>query len=786
MQAERAVGTVAASPSTNELRFRAFVEIQRVLQNHGDDEIETLDQFCRILAHDREYMAVFIGAAQPDGSVEVYSSYCDPGLQSAVLQSRWDATPFGAGAVGQAIRSGYAVRLDGDSPERAAWRSFPAAVPARAVAAFPFHLDDTLGAVGLLSRDPAAFDDAEMIFLQGATDFVTTTLESTRFRKMIFAERDRARRSESRLAALWSLAVASGFELDAQAEAIISEGSRTLGFEFGAIGHVEGEVFIVDFVASLQPRGRRFYPLDVTLSSEAIARGRTFACSDLTKDPRYVMSTAVVENRLRAFTATPFSVGGRTYILSFGAFSPLARRIGPDDLSYIDLLASFFTRALRQRDDEMKIRYLQSHDAVTGLLNRERFHERLDEMVERSLNTADRFALFNIDLDRFRETIESVGVVTSDEVIGELARRLTRLMRSGQELFRGSSDSFTVLVPGFESPEAADRLGREIMAAIAAPFYTDRAQFALTASLGMAIFPEDGRSGQELLSAATAAMQRAKSGGSADLRFFGTELDERLSRRRQFIRELGGAAERGELVLHYQPWIDLRTNAVAGAEALVRWRHPSRGLIMPDDFIGLAEESDAIFALGNWVFTQAAHFSALCAERNIPLTISINLSARQLGDPALVETIRSAVARASIDPRTLELEVTETFGVQDPEAGRSLLEELRRLGLRIALDDFGIGHSSLSMLKHLPVDIMKIDRAFVRGLPSAQSDAAIARAILALAQSISIETRAEGVENAEQAAWLAAAGCQTAQGFWIARPLGPMSLLTWIAEHTRS
>jgi diguanylate cyclase (GGDEF)-like protein len=617
-----------------------------------------------------------------------------------------------------------------------------------------------------------------MAFLNGVLDYVFATLESTRLRTMIFSERDRARRSEGRIATLWSLGLSSGFDLDRQAEVIISEGARALGFEWGAIGHIESEVLIVDFVASLEGR-RRLYPLDVTLSREAIARNRTFASADLTHDPRYALSTAVIESGLRSFVAAPFNVGARSYVLAFGASHALDRGIEPDDVSYVDLLASFFTAALRARDDEMKIRYLQSHDALTGLPNRERFYERLDETVQRAVRNDERFGVICIDLDRFRQTLDEAATVTPDEVIVEIARRLSTLMLHGTELYRGASDSFAVVAPNLDSPEQVDKLARNLLAAIERPFHTERSRFTVTASLGMAIFPDDGQNGQALMSAATAALQRAKREGASELRFFSSDLDERLSRRRRFILELQGAVDRDELILHYQPWIDLESREVTGVEALVRWRHPKRGLIMPDDFIGLAEESDVIFTIGDWVFRQAAHFSALCVERGHPLTVSVNVSARQLGDPELVATIRDAIARASTDPRSLELEVTETFAVHDPQAASRLLGALRSLGLRVALDDFGIGHSSLSMLKHLPVDIIKIDKAFVRGLPDGQSDAAIARAILALAQSISTEVRAEGIEKAQQAEWLRAAGTHTAQGFWIARPLAQTAFFEW-------
>lgn len=784
MQVEHAVGTSIPS-STDALRLRALADVQRLLHARNADEADLLEQVCEILARDRPYPGLWMAAAEPDGTLRPLAQTRSSRLRGFAFSARWDQSPLGMGAVGEAIRSGQPISFVASDQRCAAWAQFPAAEQVAAVAAFPFHLDDTLGVVAVFSVDPQAFTSDEIAYLHGATEYVATTLESERLRTMMFAERDRARRSEARLAALWSLALRNEPGLDAQAEAIISEGSLALGFEWGALGHVESEALIVDFVASLERRRRRLYPLDVTLARVAVNSGRTFASSDLTLDPRYALSAAVVENGLCAFAATPFAVGGRTYLLAFGSSHPLERPLGNDDLSYLDLLASFFTRALREREDEMRIRYLQSHDTLTGLLNRERFIERLDEMADRAGRYHERFAILTIDLDRFRQIIDEVAVVTPDEIIADLSRRLSRAMRSGQELFRVSGDSFAVIIPELGSPEQADMFARELLAAIEQPFHTSRAAFTVTASIGMAIYPDDGRDGTTLLNAATVALQRSKRGSVHQLHFFASDLDDRLSDRRQFIRDLHGAAERDEFILHYQPWMDLRTNGIVGVEALIRWNHPTRGLVMPDTFIPLAEESDAIFAIGDWVVRQAAHFSVQCRERGFPIVIAINLSARQFGDPELVPKIRETLGRAGVEPGALELEVTETFGVLDPHRASELLAELQRVGLRIALDDFGIGHSSLSLLKHLPVDIIKIDKAFVRGLPKETSDSAIARAILAIAESIACETRAEGIESPEQAQWLASSGCHTAQGFWIARPLAPKALLSWIEERNR-
>jgi EAL domain-containing protein (putative c-di-GMP-specific phosphodiesterase class I) len=234
--------------------------------------------------------------------------------------------------------------------------------------------------------------------------------------------------------------------------------------------------------------------------------------------------------------------------------------------------------------------------------------------------------------------------------------------------------------------------------------------------------------------------------------------------------------------LHYQPWIDLSDYGVGGCEALVRWEHPRLGLVEPDDFITLAEETDLIHEVGRWVFAQAARTAAASAKSGSPLVIAINLSARQFTNPDLIGELKDAINASGADPHTLEVEITESFTMRDPMRAAAVLTTLREMGLRIALDDFGIGHSSLGYLKHLPVDIIKIDRSFVNGIPREAADAAIARAVIALAQSIRCEARAEGVESHDQALWLAAAGCRTAQGFWISRPLPQADLQDWLRE----
>ena len=768
---------------TDAERLRIIYAIQRML-SAADDEAKLVCEACEVLASSGLYLMVGIGVAEPDGSVStIASSGNGPELfQAENLLARWDATPLGNGVIGQAIRTGLPTTMPTSAAAWDPWRA--SAGPAvRSVAAFPFGLDDTVG-VFIVQSSASKFVSEEIELISGLAHDVGRTLENLRMRVLLAAERDRARRSEERLAALWKLTITRDFDLDSQAQAIISEGVATLGFDWGTIGRVEGETLFLNFVVNEleRPRAGEAIPLGSALSGDAIAAGRTVIWDDLRADARLRDTVPVIERGLRAFTATPFYVSGRLYVLNFGANNRTRRPLIDDDRSYIDLLVAFFSRALQRRDDEAQIRYLRNHDPLTGLPNRERFLERLDAHIERAQRSHTRFALFNLDVDRFRATIEDYGAQFADEVIAELGRRLSKLMLEGQELFRNSGDSFTILFPELAAPEQADSLARTAVEAVAIPLHAGEHEITISASVGMALFPDDGTSSHALTMAAATALTRAKRDSKREVRFFSRDLDDRLSRRRRLIDELQGAASRGELVLHYQPWIDLSDYGVGGCEALVRWEHPRLGLVEPDDFITLAEETDLIHEVGRWVFQQAARTAAQAAQNGSPLVIAINLSARQFTNPDLIGELRDAISSAGTDPHTLEVEVTESFTMRDPMRAAAVLTTLREMGLRIALDDFGIGHSSLGYLKHLPVDIIKIDRSFVNGIPREAADAAIARAVIALAQSIRCEARAEGVESHDQALWLAAAGCRTAQGFWISRPLPQAELTNWLRE----
>ncbi len=762
--------------------MRSIYAIQRLLAHEVSDESSLLQRVCILLAQHRGYHHVAIRAAQPDGGTKDLAA-SDASLRDHEV-GRWDDSPLGQGTIGRALRTGTAVSATLDELPNTIWRDRLKALDATHVVSLPFHLDDTLGVLTAFATTADGFGDDEVDLLQGLADHIGRTLDNTRMRGSLAAERDRAQRSDTRLRALWNLAAVPTTDFDEQAHAIILEGVRGLGFEWGAISRINGGALHVDFVVSDidVPRTGEVIPLDVALSAPAIANGQPWYANDLLDVPQFRDSAPVKIDGLRSFIATTFLVGGTTFVLDFGATYPLPRPLDDDDLSYVDLLASFFARAMQHRDDEARIRYLQDHDALTGLRNREAFRERLDLAVLRASRTATRFALLRIDLDRFRDTVADVGAAAGDEILAEVARRLTGQTHGGEELFRESGDAFTIIVADLESAEVADALARDIVSAIAEPIGPAPDSYRVSASVGMSIFPDDGTTGHALHVAASSALVRAKRGGRSEFRFFSAALDERLADRRRLIEDLKRSVSRNEIVVHYQPWIDLRTRAVGGVEALARWPHPTRGMLEPAAFISLAEETDIIHDLGAFIFSQASRQATHFRDTGHPISVAVNVSARQFSNPQLVAEMHGALLRHGTDPHAMEIEITESWTMRDPQSATRTLGALRDLGVRVAIDDFGIGHSSLGYLKHFPIDIIKIDQLFVRGLPDEQADAAIARAIIALATSIGCETRAEGIESSDQAVWLAAAGCHTAQGYLFSRALSTGVIDTWLAD----
>lgn len=417
--------------------------------------------------------------------------------------------------------------------------------------------------------------------------------------------------------------------------------------------------------------------------------------------------------------------------------------------------------------------YLANYDALTGLPNRTLLKELLAQSIALCEARGSYAGIVALDLDHFKRINDSLGLDAGDAVLLAVSRRLEHAAPAGSTVGRSSGDEFIIIVSEIDGVNAAADIARSVLEAFEAPFEVQERELFVRASAGVSIFPADGTTTETLIARADAALLHAKQRGRNNVQFFHAGFHAAAMDRLQLETDLRHAIERDELRLHYQPIIDVTTNRLVGAEALVRWQHPTRGLLAPDTFIAVAEETGIIEQIGEWVLAAACGDSAPWVAAGAMEFISVNVSARQLESGDFPRTIMQALRRLNFDPQHVELEFTESAVMRDRVHGAQMMRVLRSGGVRIGIDDFGTGYSSLAYLKQLPVNTLKIDRLFVRDITTSPYDAAIARAIIALAQSIDLRVVAEGVETQEQLDLLEALGCTMMQGFYFSKPVPP-------------
>ncbi len=421
-----------------------------------------------------------------------------------------------------------------------------------------------------------------------------------------------------------------------------------------------------------------------------------------------------------------------------------------------------------RRRAEEKIVYMAQHDALTDLFNRAQFVERIEYELARSRGSSKTFAVLIIDLDHFKDVNDSLGHPVGDLLLRAAGERLRNATRPSDTVARIGGDEFAVLQPlDAEGMDDVVALAKRILLDISAPYEIDGRQLNIGASIGVALAPYDGAEADQLMKNADLALYRAKADGRNDYRFFELAMDVEARSRHALEADLRKALAKGEFEVFYQTVYSFETGRICGAEALVRWRHPVRGLIPPSDFIPLAEESGLIVPIGEWVL-RAACMEA--AKWPADLKLAVNLSAAQFKRGNLVDAVRGALADSGLAAERLELEITESVLVTQNDHNLSLLRSLKQLGVAIVLDDFGTGFSSLSYLRMFPFDTIKIDRSFISDMSTRQDCAAIVAAVANLSRALGIRTTAEGVETREQFELLRAAGCTLAQGFMLSKP----------------
>lgn len=421
---------------------------------------------------------------------------------------------------------------------------------------------------------------------------------------------------------------------------------------------------------------------------------------------------------------------------------------------------------------EERLSFLAHHDTLTTLPNRALMLDHLSKALATARAHDRLVAVLFLDIDRFKNINDTLGHDVGDTLLQELGDRLHRHLRTHDSIARFGGDEFVIVMNELESHNDAAMLATRILETLTRPIEAAGTQLHVSASIGIAIFPQDGEDTSTLLKNADAAMFRTKELGGSNFQFYSADMGAHASKRLTLENSLRLAVERSEFILHYQPQINAGTGKIIGCEALLRWQHPEQGLVSPLEFIPLLEETGMIVTVGSWVLETACAQLALWHDQGHKnLTMAVNIASRQFHAPDLVNLVTGLLQRHQLEPQHLELEITETTLMQSIPVTADTLETLSRLGVRIALDDFGTGYSSLSYLRRFPIDTLKVDRSFVRDIPGDQNDTEIARAIIALAQSLRLRTIAEGVETLEQKQFLAELGCDVMQGYLFSKPI---------------
>lgn len=454
-----------------------------------------------------------------------------------------------------------------------------------------------------------------------------------------------------------------------------------------------------------------------------------------------------------------------------------------DSRGGIESLLGVTRDVTERRSAEQRIQYLANFDALTGLPNRNLLTDHVEYTIGLTKHGDEKLCVMFVDLDRFKDINDTLGHSLGDALLIEVGRRLRAALYATDTVCRLGGDEFVVVLPDSDT-HAAAHVAEKILAAVSRPCRINHYELAVTASIGIAVYPNDGKDIDSLFRSADTAMYLAKREGRNGYRFYTEEMQARAVRHMDLSNAMRRALELGEFDLHYQPQISFDSGKIVGVEALLRWRNPDFGDVTPAEFIPVAEYSGLILPIGEWALrTAAGQLKAWLAAGNPPIVMAVNISAIQFRDQSLPNIVGGVIAEMNLPEECLELELTETVAMDDPQGAVCIMDGLRRLGVRMSIDDFGTGYSSLNYLKKFSLYKLKIDRSFISGITSSQEDRAIVKAIISLSRNLGLRTTAEGVETSGQVAFLRSQGCDEAQGHYFCKPLPARELPEYLRSH---
>jgi len=530
-------------------------------------------------------------------------------------------------------------------------------------------------------------------------------------------------------------------------------------------------------------------PSGVDLPGRAWAKGGPLFVEDIASEQSFSRVQAALQAGLHGALALPIASGGQTFGV-IELFSDQAIRSEEALIHLLHSLSAQIGQSFQRKLAEDQLRFIATHDSLTDLPNRSLFNERLRHALHQGTRYSRGIAVMFIDMDRFKVVNDSLGHSAGDRLLQDSAKRLAECLRESDTVARLGGDEFVVMIENFTAPkDAAPKdaitVAQKILASLARPFFVGGQEFLMSASIGISTFPDDGKDAETLLKNADIAMYRAKDQGRNNYQFYSAEMNKHTFERLAMESSLRRAIERNEFLLHYQPKLDLRTGAIGGVEALIRWQHPDLGMVPPIQFIKLAEETGLIVEIGEWVLKTACEQNKQWRDQGIPpMRVAVNLSARQFAQKTLVSDVARTIAQSGLTPDCLELEITESLVMDNPESAAETLHKLKNMGISLSIDDFGTGFSSLAYLKRFPIDCIKIDRSFIKDIPTEADDMAITRGIIALGHSLRLKIIAEGVETKEQQDFLRSNDCDEMQGFLFSKPLPAEQVTALLKSHS--